>query len=353
MDHQKKTTINLNGQRYNALSGQLITNKKATNIDGFVKKTEKINYSIKPTIRPKPDAPIKNRPITIATRKPNPSKTLMRTSVNKPPKTTSLIKKINSPVAEIQKPIAIKTPTMIGNVDPKVARRAKSIKLSNSISRFGGTISPADYKIEAPKHRPSLTATNQKISTHQAQSDPFANAIENATSHQQPALTKKELRKLHGKNPKRGRLISYLAVGTMAVAVLGFAVYKNIPNFMVKVASARAGFAANMPSYQPSGFSLNAVGYRPGMVAFNFKSNVGNRSFSLTEHSSNWDNTTLVSNILVPTTGHNYKKVMIAGQEVYFYGKDQAAWVNSGIWYQVKGNGSISTNQIIKLATNL
>lgn len=325
-------------------------------IDGFVGKSKKLNNSIKPNPiinRPKPDAPIKNRPITNITKKPNPSKTLMRASVNKPTKTTRLISKVNSPITAIQKPTTIKTPVMIGSIDPKIARRAKTIKLSNSISRFGGTINPDNYKIEDLKHKSAITATNQKSSENQVKSDLFTRAIENATSHQQPPLTKKEIKKLHGKNPKRGRLISYLAVGTMALAVLGFAVYKNIPNVMVKVASVRAGFAANMPSYQPSGFSLNSVGYRPGMVAFNFKSNVGNRNFTLTEHSSNWDNTTLVSNILVPTTGHNYKKVMIAGQEVYFYGRDQAAWVNSGIWYQVKGDGSISTNQIIKLATDL
>lgn len=349
VNNNKKTTINLNGQRYNALSGQPLDRQKPVNIDGFIKSSlvqpkESTASVIKST---------NQRQINHLQKKPHPSKTLMRGYVSKPSKQIRQISKISAPLVEIQKPSAINSPVMIGTIDTKIAKRARTINKNSNISRFGSEINRTNRPAMAREAAPSKLSAPLQEQPITKDINLFDQAIQNATAHEQPKLTKKELRKLHGRNPRKGRIISYLAIGTMGLAVIGFAVYKNIPNVMVKVASVRAGFAANLPSYRPSGYSLEAVGYSAGLVKLNFKSNLGNSKYTLTEHSSNWDSATLVSSILVPTTGNNYKKLMISGQNVYLYGKDQAAWVNNGIWYQVSGNGALSTNQIIKLATTL
>jgi hypothetical protein len=239
---------------------------------------------------------------------------------------------------------------MVGSINPGIARRAKTFRLSNQISRFGAPIKSADQHKTSIDH---IAIQAVKPVAEVAKKDLFEQAIENANSHQQPPLTKKELKVLHGKHPLKGKIISYMALGIMGLAIIGYGIYQNAPNIMVKIASIKAGFAATLPSYRPSGFSLSTIDYQPGTIAFNFNGNIDSRKYTITEHSSNWDSATLVSSIVVPTQGNNYKKVMVNGQLVYLYGRDQASWVSNGIWYQVKGDGSLSTNQLIQLATTL
>ena len=242
---------------------------------------------------------------------------------------------------------------MAGSIDPKLERRARSFKLSNNISRFGAQTRQLPYQPPSKIHQ-TITQTTPKVMPKTATARILENALDAANSHEQKSpLSRKELKQLRGKRPLRGKGAAYATIGLMAVIVIGYAVYQNLPNVMVKVASVRAGFSAQLPSYHPSGFTLSSVGYRPGIVAFNFLGNIDNRKFTITEHSSNWDSTTLVSSIIVPTEGTNYKQLMVAGQSIYLYGNDQAAWVNNGIWYQVQGDGSLSTNQLIQLATTL
>ena len=341
VDNKAKTTIKLNGQSYNALSGQII-GAAPKNIDGIVGRPHTVQKNYSTSRTPKP--------LNHQAKKPQPSKTLKREAVKKPAKTRQ-IAKTDSPLVLSSSKTLIQTPVMYGSIDPKLARRAKSFKQSPKVSRFGATVRQADpaspYLKLPAKQEPMKTISKP------ATESLLERAVAKATSHEQPPLTKKELKALHGKRPLKGRIVGYSAVGLMALVVLGYAVYANIPTVMVKVASVRAGFAASLPSYRPSGFSLASVGYQPGTVSFDFKSNVDSRKFAITEHSSNWDSATLVSSVVIPTEGHNYKKVQIDGQEVYFFGNDQAAWVSNGVWYQVQGNGSLSTNQIIKFATTL
>ena len=338
VDKTAKTTIKLNGQSYNALSGQPIGGPRPASIDGIVKpsaKTMQKSYS-------KPRTP------KVAVKKPLPAQTLMRQAVRKPAKTRQ-IGKTDSPLSLTT--TKIQTPVMYGSVDPKLARRAKSFKLSPKVSRFGATVRQADPS--SPYIKAASAAEPVQAKQARPTDTMLERAVAKATSHEQPKLTRKDLKALHGKRPLKGRIVGYSAIGLMALVVLGYAVYQNIPNIMVKIASVRAGFAASLPAYRPSGFTLANVGYQPGTVSFDFKSNIDNRKFAITEHSSNWDSATLVSSVVIPTEGHNYKKILIDGQQIYLFGNDQAAWVSNGIWYQIQGNGSLSTNQIIQFATTL
>jgi hypothetical protein len=275
----------------------------------------------------------------------------MRRAVSKPIKTTKLIKNLNTPIDQLARPEQIKTPTLVGKINPRVARRATTYRPSEQISRFGAPIKSTERPVFSNNIQSAQTTSSP---ANPLKKDVFSQAINKANSHQQPRLTKKELKAIHGKKrPTKNKWVAYLSVGVLVLAIAGYGVYQNIPNIMAKVASIQAGFAANLPSYRPSGFSLSTVGYQPGTVDFNFKSNIDNRKYTISEHSSNWDSETLVSSIVIPTQGTNFKKIMVDGQSIFLYGHNEASWVTNGIWYQVQGDGSLSTNQLIKLAAKL
>lgn len=342
MDKKVRTTIKLNGQKYNALSGQQIgAVKRIGNIDGIV---------MHPTHKP---SMTRTRPLPTAVKKPSATTTLMRAAVTKPTKSSRLISRVNAPLT-LDTTNPIKTPLMAGIVDQKLARRAMKVKLNNKISRFGAPVPTTATISSNPYSAPLKMAPKEAMPKAEVKpKDIFEHAIEQANSHQQPTLTKKELKQLHGRKPFKKSIAGYTVAGFVALIIIGYGAYASMPNVMVKVASIRAGFAASLPAYHPSGYSLASVGYSPGRVAFNFNSNIDSRNFKLTEQSSNWDSATLVSSIIMPAQGNNYKKLMVNGQTVYLFGQDMATWVSNGIRYQVQGNGSLSTNQLVKLATNL
>jgi len=358
VDSQHKSTIQINGIRYNAFSGKSIKPIASNSIDGFVKPVRpKVNQdndsgqkSPLPTNQHYFSTP---RNVNNISHQPTKSTTLMRSAVTKPDKKYRPITKINAPIPANNNQPMIKKPPMVDQVDPKLERRAMTYRQNKMISRYNATVYPAqDYQnTNTVAQRPNSIIADQQTQVA-AKKDIFQEAIDNATSHTQPKLTKKQLKAIHGKQPRKFKLISTLAVGLFIVAILSFAVYQNIPNIMAKVAASKAGFAVSIPNYKPSGFSLANVGYQPGTVQFNYKSNLSNNKYSVIEHSSTWDSATLVSSLLLPTSGNQYKEVTLNGMQVYLYGKDEASWVNHGVLYIIKGNGSLSTNQLIQLATN-
>ncbi len=272
----------------------------------------------------------------------------MRNSVKKPAKNKPLIAKVNQELT-VNKSDLIKTSPMFGKIDHRLASRAKAIKLNSNISRFGsevknisGSFNP--YRPPRQQLEPPITQTKRKP-------DIFEAAIERATSHELPPLTKKELKALNGQTPSSRSKLFYGMFVLLLIAVGGYGLYANMPTVMVKFADMRAGFDASLPSHRPAGYNLASVDYGPGTVKLNYRNK--NHSFTLTEHSSNWDSVTLVSSVIAPTHGSGYKQISVAGQTVYLYGHNQATWVSSGILYQVQGRGGLTANQIAKLAASL
>ena len=349
MDNKLRATINLNGKSYNAITGQQLTasSHSSANIDGILKRPAHKNYSAVnsavPVSRTK-----SNRSAQHYIKRPSSAKTLMRNSVKKPAKNKPLIAKVNQELT-LNKPGPIKTSPMFGKIDHRLASRAKSIKLSSNISRFGsevknisGSVNP--YRPPQQQLEPPKTQTKRKP-------DIFEAAIDRATSHELPPLTKKEVKALNGQAPSSRSKLFYGMLVLLLIAVGGYGLYANMPTVMVKFADMRAGFDASLPSHQPAGYSLVSVDYGPGTVKLNYRSK--NHRFTLTEHASNWDSVTLVSSIIAPTHGSGYKQISVAGQTVYLYGHNQATWVSSGILYQVQGGGNLTTDQIAKLAASL
>ncbi len=332
MQQAKHASIKLNGQDYDGSQPAPVPTQ--ANIDGVMPK-------------PRPNTP---HSVKHAHQQPLPSRTLMRHAVVKPAKTAKLIESVSLP---LKSPL-ITAPPMVGRVDPKIAKRAQTFRPSQAISRFGATLrsvtTPTYLTDPAPQTEIAQRATDL---AQTAGATLLERAVDNATSHEQPKLSRKELKAVHGKRKAHGRSSAIILVSIMGVLTLAYGIYANMPNVMVKVASVRAGFSAVMPSYRPSGYSLNSVNYQPSTVSFNFTSNVDNRKFTLTEHSSNWDSATLLASAIVPAEGSNYQELTLSGQSIYLYGNDQASWVSNGILYQVNGNNSLSTNQLLKMATTL
>jgi len=120
------------------------------------------------------------------------------------------------------------------------------------------------------------------------------------------------------------------------------------------VASARAGVHASLPSYQPAGFSFTGpIKYKPGQITISFKSNSDNqRNFSITQSASSWDSQTLLENYVTPT-GQPYQTDEVSGKTIYIYGTSNATWVDGGIWYNVQGNSSLNSAQLLRLADSI
>ncbi len=340
MHKSTRSTLKINGRDYDAGTGKPIAAQNPVSIDGVIRK-------------PKPN---KTHPIQHLIVHPAPSQTLMRSAVRKPLKSNRLIRSVDTPIGLTTRSPLIESSPMVGRIDPGLAKRAKTFRHSVEISRFGATLKSAPSLPEAKASLDSPTealAERVKSIARPTGANLLERAIENANSHNQPKLSRKEARLQHVKRKERGRGASVVLISLMGILVLAYAIYVNMPNVMVKVASVRAGFSAVLPSYRPAGYSLASVNYQPSTVSFNFSSNTDNRKFAITEHSSNWDSATLLSSAIVPIEGSHYQKITLDGQNVFLYGNDQAAWVTNGILFQVNGNSSLSDNQILQLATTL
>jgi hypothetical protein len=202
-------------------------------------------------------------------------------------------------------------------------------------SRPSGTHAPAMQRMHPAATRKPASKT-----------DMFDDAIARSISHEQtydqrPTRTR-----------KRGRFFRF-AAGTAAVlAVIGFLAYYNAPALSLKIASYRAGLQATLPSQQPSGFNLGYLDYQPGNITANFTSEQDGRQYNITQKASSWDSQALLSNF-VASANSAYKTYQRAGRTVYVLSNNTATWVDSGIWYTVDGNASLTSQQVLDLASSM
>jgi hypothetical protein len=179
-------------------------------------------------------------------------------------------------------------------------------------------------------------------------------AMQNASSHEQSAP-------VHHK--KRSKLSKKLGISSKAIAMStavlagvllgGFFAVQNVPNLSMRIAAARAGFAAEMPGYQPAGFSFKGpINYSPGQVTITYKSNSDSRTYDVTQHASNWNSEALLANY-VQTEGKQYQTYLDRGRTLYIYDGSNATWVDDGVWYQIEGESNMTTDQLIRIAASI
>lgn len=355
-----KTTIELNGKLYDALTGKPVVELKPTiktaspstpkaatkpvnipnkggNVDGFFRSSAEIKSTAGRTART-------NTPIRHHT--PQHPKTLVRRAVHKPvPKA--------APEAQISK-AAPKAPQPSANLLAR-QKRAAAVAKSTSISRFSSR--PAGSVINKkvvvlpvqPAPKKSLAISQQAkalgaIAAGDEQTQIFANQLKTANSHKATKL----------KKPKKFKHTTKVAVLSFAVLMLGsFAAYRSIPDASVKLASARAGFSAGLPGYVPAGFSLSdAIKASPGQVVLNFQSNSDSRNYKVNQRPSDWTSKSLLNNFVQPNH-KDYQTVYNAGKTIYIYDGSNATWVSNGIWYTVEGNSSLTNDQLVNIVNSL
>lgn len=191
--------------------------------------------------------------------------------------------------------------------------------------------------------------------------DVFQRALKHANAHEQPTHNPRAARKAAKAEAKRAKKATRpvhhramsVALASLAVLLLtGFFAYQNRADLIMRVADAKAGFHANLPGYKPAGFAAAKFSYGAGLVAVNFHNGTTGSSYSLVQKTSDWDSQTLLDSY-VSTQSHTYQTLQSGGRTIYLYGNNNAAWVNGGVLYQLTSNGSLTTNDVLNIATSV
>jgi hypothetical protein len=316
---------------------------------------------------------------TLAPHKPEPAKTLMRTAVKKPDIVAPSKLKAQSRTDILTKApsqaVAVKLSQ--ASVDSKRLKRAVQTVKHPGVSRYGSMSTVSALQRPAPMSAQSLHVSSSRqassspidriqssishatgqsavpvvpvasMPTFEPKKDIFSEALAQATSHEQTF----EQSEIEIKKERRGAII--LTSVLCLLLFVGTFAYLNAPSLSLEVASMKAGFSAKLPSFVPQGFNFGNLSYGKGNVTINYANTLdGNHRYAITQRASNWDSQTLLNNF-VSTADTAYQSYQMAGRTIYMYGNNTATWVDSGIWYTVNGNNSLSREQILDLAGSL
>lgn len=367
MGTQHQDVIEINGKKYDALTGRLIEQQKSDTksdsikstqhksgvvLDGFVRKSHRTDV-------PHPTATHHKKPV-------QKSQTLMRQVVKKPAVQPS------SPPKPVSKHVIVK-PTLVSS-----AHLQKSADMSRKnpfVSRYGdiqhrSTVVKKVQALEVKKPdshtvstiAPQIISHNTNTGSHattgrsKATSMMLERGLANANSHELPTLPsthKTKRKKLAHKLGISARAMAISSTVLAGVLLGGFFAIQNVPNLSMRVAAARAGFNASMPGYNPSGFSFKGpIKYSPGQVTISFNSNTDDREYTVTQRATNWNSDALLSNYVV-TSNKQYQTYLDRGRTLYIYDESNATWIDNGVWYQVEGNSDMTTDQLVRIASSI
>lgn len=377
--------IELNGRRYNAITGELVAAtpahkvshqpaaaptaakqrpaRRGRNVDGIIHTPKALTKPVpkKSESTPKPAAtpaaPVSATPhVTRKPRRPAPaaaphrtqrSSTLHRTAVPKPalPKRTEI-----KPTLPAKNHHALPTVHPIERklaaheVEPERAKRAHKVTKSKAITRFGNAVRFAPQQPTLAPIEPVPEPTPPILAPHK---DMFEHAIESATAHEQPALRKPRRFAHHRKT-------AGVALGAFFVLVTGgFMAYSNMPQIELRIASAQAGVHANMPAYTPAGFAKSgSIRYGNKSISISFADTTGRRHYTVTQQQSDLTGQELYDT-LVAATSKSHRAIEQNGRTIYLYGDAQAAWVTGGTLYHISGDAFLNNDQLLKIASSI
>jgi len=179
------------------------------------------------------------------------------------------------------------------------------------------------------------------------------NALARATAHEQTVHHKKKRSRVARKLGVSSRAVAISSTVLAGVLLGGFFAVQNIPNLSMRVASARAGFNASLPGYNPSGFSFaGPINYNPGQVTVSYNSNTDDRNYKIIQRASNWNSDALLSNFVVASS-QPYQTYQDRGRTLFIYDDSNATWVDNGIWYQIEGKSQMTTDQLVRIASSM
>lgn len=337
-------TIELNGYRYDARTGARLGRSESTSnahkhrtVDGFVRRSAGPSQTITPK---------KVAPSHAVHNKISKSRTLRRQGLAKP-----VIKKTDAatnPATPIAKPSLQPHPTRLA--------RAAQTKRSQHVSKFRPTATYKPLEIKtAPKETLSAApASEQMPKRTMLPLSPFDMALQSADSHQEKPLPKLSLRERISKKLHISPRTLSAGFGVLLVLTIGgYFARQHMSELAVQLAATRAGIEARLPSYEPAGFSLaGPIEYSAGQIALSYQSNSDSRNFKIVQKKSDWNSQALLDNF-IKAADKTFQTVQDKGKTIYIYDGNNATWVSGGVWYQVEGESSLNTDQLLRIASGL
>lgn len=144
------------------------------------------------------------------------------------------------------------------------------------------------------------------------------------------------------------------AAGIAVIAIMGSYIWtQNYPKMAFHSAASKAGFSATLPSYVPSSYrQSDPTSYRAGEITISFSSPGINKPLNIVQRRTDWDSNSLRENF-VAKQSDNYTAVQGQGLTIYLFDKNQASWVNHGVWYTISGAEKLNRDQLLKIAYGL
>ena len=152
----------------------------------------------------------------------------------------------------------------------------------------------------------------------------------------------------------RSKLVKICCIIFAVLLIVSFCIYVFLPNISMSIANAGAGINASYPEYHPDGYSVDgALSYRDGEVVINYRSNTGDKKFSIKQSQSSWDSTAVKAQV-TKDSNSNFDTFQDSGLTIFSYNNNHnATWVNDSILYSITGDAPLSREQIRHIATSL
>ncbi len=408
---QSKTTIELNGKRYDAVTGAILGDAKSApvragkNIDGFFRartmpsqttsavqsKSATVAAPAAPQPAKKPGrarsfnhakahAPMpaktvparKEQSTAISVARPNGPRpkgadvnhakahpvqnsiTLMRKAVHRPQ--PSLHKQLR-PAGALQHatPSLIVPKQSVATVDEARLARAQTTPRSTQVTRHGEPIAAAIQPSIVPlavqpvpvKPEGEVPPTSPPP---QPNNKPTTDIFEHALANASHFVDMKAHTRDYKKHVRRH--VGSMLAGTLALVVMaGLAAYQNTPGLQFKVASVQAGVSSNMPNLKASGFAFTGVKAQNDKLTVGFSGASGD--YQLIQQRTNLSSNDIIKDVgATDASGApNYRAVQVGNTTVYRLSNTNATWVSNGTWYTVTG-GNLTDSQLESLARN-
>lgn len=327
--------IEINGNRYDAASGQLVgAAKRAVNnikrpingfsIDGFSKPAKMVRKSAT------------KRSIYKLQRRPERSKTLMRRSVKKP--------------IRQQPQSRLKTRGLAPN--PVQASRAANVRKDSKVQRFGILSFSSRNKSSQAKSgeviargahfsttAPASLSTSLSVAgavSHYKLERLLDYALANADAHKKAEQTRRNNQKYFGRLP-RWMLFSVLAL--VLAGAFGLFIWHKMPVASMKLAATKAHINASLPT-PISGYKIGPISYSEHAVTTSLQSITdASKKYTVTEQANNQPASSLAAAALAGghqvQTVQDQDKTYVLSQDA---DKSQAACT--------KGNNTISVDSV-------
>jgi hypothetical protein len=199
---------------------------------------------------------------------------------------------------------------------------------------------------------PKKSTTSQEVSRSSITG--YLEAIEKAESHLEPQV---KLPKKQGKLSRHLHLspgmTNALLGASLLLLVAGVFAYNQAPNIAMRIASMRSGIQAQLPKYQPTGYTVNGpIKYQPGKVNMVYASRTDSGSYELSQSASRWNSEALLENF-IKAQNKEYQTFQSKGRTIYVYSESNATWVDNGIWYTIESNQTLTNDQLLRIAGSL